>query len=215
MCLSGEGVVDAGGVCVAVVVDDSDLCICKMLGNVLGGSGALVGVVEADLIGVVLVSGDIGGRSRGGQGEDTIQIGLSGNSNTRSGGNAAAENLHTPVHEVVVSVDGLFCVVLVVLSVELNLEAAHSVDLVNRDLSAVLCSSAINGSATGQGTDKADLQSVAGSGSVCVVVSRCVVCLSRLAGVAAGNKQTGKHNQNEYEGYDFLHFSFSPFICKR
>ena len=195
-----------------------------MLGNVLSGSRALVGVVEADLIGVILVSGDVGGRSGGGQGEDTIQIGLSGNSNTRSGGNAAAENLHTPVHEVVVSVDGLFCVVLVVLSVELNLKAAHSVDLVNRDLSAVLCSSAINGSATGQGADKADLQSVAGSGSVCVVVSRCVVsngsavivvCLSRLAGVAAGNKQTGKHNQNEYKGYDFLHFSFSPFICKR
>ena len=163
-----------------------------MLADVLGGSGALVGVVEAELINVVLTFRDLGGACRGGQGEDTILVGLSGNGDTGGGGYGTDESLHAPVNQIVVSVDGLFSVVFVILRVEVDLDAALGIDLLDSQFSAILGSVAVNGCAAGQGANKANLQ--------CAAVS---------AGATAADKEGCYHDQNQYKCYNLFHFSFS------
>ena len=95
------------------------------------GSLALTGVSEANLEHVVLVGSYIAGRSGGSEHEHALFISLSRNSDTGSGGNGAQNHHGFVVHDFVVGVDGLFGVVLVVLNVQNNLQAALGVDFVN------------------------------------------------------------------------------------
>ena len=140
----------------------------------------MVRICEADLIDIVLAGGNLSGRGGGSQREDAVGISLGRDSDTGSGGDGADKNLHTPVHQVVVRVDRLLCIVFIVLRVELDLKTALGVDLLNGDLSAALCSIAVNRSAAGERTDKADLQCFAARS----VFLRAAAC-----------KQADEHNQ--------------------
>ena len=81
---------------------------------------------------------NIGAGSGGGQQEDMVAVALSRGGNTRGGSNGTQEHLHPPVLQGVVGVDGLLCIVGVVLILQVELQAAQSVDLLNGDLRAAL-----------------------------------------------------------------------------
>ena len=130
-----------------------------MLGDVAGGSGALVGIVEADLIDIILAFGDLDGGGGRSQHKDAILVGLSGNGDRGGGGGRAYEDLHAPVEEVVVGIDGFFGVVFIVLRLDLDLDAALGVDLLGSQLGAVFRGVAVLCVVAGQRADGADLQS--------------------------------------------------------
>lgn len=146
--------------------DDGDLAAQALFRNVLGGGGTLVGVHEAHLEHVVLTLGGSGGGSGGGQGEDAVGIGLSGSGLAGLGGHGAQGDLHAPVLENVVGVDGLLGVVLVILIAQVELDrAAFGVDLVHGDLGAAVGCVAVDSSAAGQGAGAAQLEGGAFGGS--------------------------------------------------
>ena len=113
--------------------------------------------------------GDGGGGGGGGQLEDPVTEALRRHGGAGAGGGAAVENLHPPVHQVVVGVDALLAVGLVVLAVELKLEAAQGVDLLNGDLGALVGGDAVLGGGAGEGADAADLN---GSGGPAATAGR-------------------------------------------
>ena len=190
--LGFKGLVNAGGVGAGVVIDHSDLGAGNVLGHVAGGSGALVGVVIADLIDVVFALGDLNGRGRRRQHKDTILIGLGGNGNGWRRGGRADKHLHAPVEQIVVSIDGLFCIAFVVLTVDFDLDAALGVDFLGGQLGTVLGGVAVLCGVTGQRADGTDLQRTGGA----------VGFLS-----AAGEKTCYKCYYKNYTQY-FFHFHF-------
>ena len=200
---------DAGGVNVIVLPDDRDLGAELLLCDVLSGCGALVRVHEAHLEYVVLALGYCNGGCGRGQSENAVAVVLSGGSLARLGGYGAEGQLHAPVLQGVVGVDGLLCVVLVVLIVQLELNiAALSVDLVNRDLRAVLCSVAVNCGCAGQRAGAAELEGCAGSRAVGRAV--CTVGAGGGRRAAAGQRRSQhcagqKHTECLFHG----DFSFS------
>lgn len=149
---------------VIVFVDDGDLRTVEVLIDVLGGTGALVGVGEADLEHVVIVvdGNDIVAGGGGGQGEHPVLIGQRDHGKGRLGGDGAHQDLHAVVHQGVVGVDGGLSVVDVVLSHQLKLDvAAQGIDFVHRDLGGIGHAGAIDGGAAGQGANDADFEGAA------------------------------------------------------
>ena len=129
-----------------------------MLGNILSGSGALVGVGEAYLEHIVLTVYNVKGGCRRSDLKDPVAVAFRRNCDTGLSGNGAEDYLHAPILKGVVSVNGFLCVVLIILKLQLKLSAAEGVDLVNGDLSAVLNCDAVGSSGAGKGADAADLE---------------------------------------------------------
>ena len=201
---------DAGGVNVIVLPDDSDLGAELLLCDVLCGCGALVRVNEAHLEHIVLVRGYRNGGSRRSQCENTVAVVLSGGSLARLGGYGAERQLHAPVLQGVVGVDSLLGVVLIVLIVQLELNiAALSVDLVNCDLCAVLAGVAVNSSRAGQRAGAANLEGSAGSGAVRAAVLRIGAARS---GAAAAGQRRSQHSAGKKHTECFLHGEIFSFV---
>ena len=201
---------NAGGVNVIVLPDDRNLGAELLLCNVLRGCGALVRVHKAHLEYVVLALGYCNGGCGRGQRENTVAVVLSGGSLARLGGYGAEGQLHAPVLQGVVGVDSLLGVVLIVLIVQLKLNiAALSVDLVNSDLRAVLCSIAVNGSRAGQRAGAANLEGSAGSGAVGAAVLRIGAARS---GTAAAGQRRSQHSAGEEHTECFLHGEIFSFV---
>ena len=157
---------DAFGVHVVVLPDDGDLGAQILLVNVTGSSGALVGVHEAHLEHVILALGGSLGRGRGGQGKDPVRIVLHGGGFAGLGGDGAQGELHAPVLQGVVGIDGLFGVVHVVLIAQLELDvAAQGVDLIHSQLCAVLGCHAVDGGIPGQRASATNLEGSASGGA--------------------------------------------------
>ncbi len=218
--LSHEAVADALGVSVIVAVDHGDLRIGEVLGHVVSGSGALVGVGEADLEHIVLAVDDVRGGSGGSQAEHAVGVSLGGNGDGGAGGHGADLDLHTPVEQGVVGIDGLFAVSLVVLALQLKLHAAGGVELVDCDLGGVDNGIAIDGGGAGQGAADADLKRAFGRGGIAGIrgVSRFRsggfgFFLGGLGSLAAAGAQRQYHYEAEYHAEKFLDFHVcSPFL---
>ncbi|CAN4035735.1 Multidrug export protein mepA, partial [Dysosmobacter welbionis] len=201
LCL--EVVPDTDGVLVIVFVDDGDLRTVEVLIDVLGGTGALVGVGEADLEHVIIVvdGNDIVAGGGGGQGEHPVLIGQRDHGKGRLGGDGAHQDLHAVVHQGVVGVDGGLSVVDVVLSHQLKLDvAAQGIDFVHRDLGGIGHAGAVDGGAAGQGANDADFEGAAAG----------ALPAGRIAGVgvgfirAAAGGQAEDHNHGHHEGKELL-----------
>ena len=210
LALGNEVVVDTGGVNVVVLPDDSDLGAELLLCDLVSSQSALCRVDEAHLEHIVLALGGTGGGSGRGQSENAVAVSLCCGSLARLGGYGAERQLHAPVLQRVVGVDSLLCVALVVLIVQLELNiAALSVDLVNRDLCAVLAGVAVNCVCAGQRAGAADLEGCAGSGAVGRVV--CTVGAGGSGRTAAGQRRC-QHCAGQKHTECFLHGVSSPFI---
>src|SRR5699024_2724860 len=126
------------------------------------------------------------------------------------------EQLHTPVLQVVVSVDGLLGVAFVVLEVQLDLQTAQSVDLLNSDLGAVLNGIAVLSSSAGQGAYAADLQDL---GTFSSALGSGVASGGSVIGggaVAAAGNQAENHGQGQHQTKNLFHGKFpSIFIYTR
>src|SRR5699024_10773125 len=146
-----ELVADAGGVHVFVLPDDEDALAQAPDVDVLGGGGALVVIGEAHLEHVVLVRDDRGRGGGGSQGEDPILEVQGGSAHAGGGGDGAQGDLHPPLLQGVVGVDGGLGHVHVVLIAQVELDgAALGVDLIHSDLGAVVGGQAIDGGVAGQ-----------------------------------------------------------------
>ena len=201
---------NTGGVNVIVLPDDRNLGAELLLCNVLRGCGALVRVNEAHLEHIVLICGYRNGGSRRSQCKNAVAVVLSGGSLARLGGYRAERQLHAPVLQGVVGVDSLLGVVLIVLIVQLELNiAALSVDLVNSDLRAVLCSIAVNRSRAGQRAGAANLEGSAGSGAVGAAVLRIGAARS---GTAATGQRRSQHSAGKKHTECFLHGEIFSFV---
>ena len=200
---------DTGGVNVIVLPDDSDLGAELLLCDLVSSQSTLRRVDEAHLEHIVLALGGTGGGSGRGQSENAVAVSLCCGSLARLGGYGAEGQLHAPVLQGVVGVNGLLGVALVVLIVQLELNiAALGVDLVNRDLCAVLAGVAINCVCAGQRAGAAELEGCAGSGAVGRAV--CVVGAGGSGRTAAGQRRSQhcagqKHTECLFHG----DFSFS------
>ena len=202
---------NAGGVNVIVLPDDRNLGAELLLCDVLCGCGALVRVHKAHLEYVVLALGYCNGGCGRGQRENTVAVVLSGGSLTRLGGYGAERQLHAPVLQGVVGVDSLLGVVLIVLIVQLELNiAALSVDLVNSDLRAVLCSIAVNSSRAGQRAGAANLEGSAGSGAV--GVAAVLRIRAARSGAAAAGQRRSQHSAGKEHTECFLHGEIFSFV---
>ena len=201
---------NTGGVNVIVLPDDRNLGAELLLCDVLRGCGALVRVHKAHLEYVVLALGYCNGGCGRGQCENAVAVVLSGGSLARLGGYGAEGQLHAPVLQGVVGVDSLLGVVLIVLIVQLKLNiAALSVDLVNSDLRAVLCSIAVNSSRAGQRAGAANLEGSAGSGAVGAAVLRIGAARS---GTATAGQRRSQHSAGEEHTECFLHGEIFSFV---
>ena len=171
----------------------------------------MVGVGEAHLEHIVLpgdghiafriclTADNIGGGGGGSQLKDPVRIGLGGNGDTGSRGGGAHQNLHAPVLQVVVGVDGLLGVVLVVLPVDLKLNAAQRVDLFHGKLRTVLGGVAVDSSRTSQGANAAQLDGAAGGsvfgGAGCGLGAGILSYAAFGAGAARGHRHNHGHSQ--------------------
>ena len=212
--LGHEGVPDALGVSVVVAVDDAHLRPGHVLGDIVGGANALVGVGEADLEHVVLAADDVGGGGGGGQGKYPVVVDLSGHGDGGAGGDGAHQDLHAPVHQGVVGVDGGLAVGHVVLGLELKLDAAQGVDLVHGDLGAVHGGVAVDGGVAGQGAHAAQLKGAAGAagggvGGGLAAVSGRGAAVGGLVIAAAAGGQAQYHGQSQQDTKKLLHHTFS------
>ena len=107
------------------------------------------------------------------------------------GRDRSERDLHAPVLEGVVGVDGLFGVVRVVLVIQLELNAAGRVDLVDGDLRAVLGGIAVNGGASRQRSRAAQLEGTGAEG--------------------AAGRHGGGENECEYVLFHRVHRAKHPF----
>ena len=117
LSLGREFLIDTGRISIAVVVDYRNLGAELLLFNILCGSNALVRVGKAHLeyivlalngnvaVAVGLTAYNVGRRSGRSKLENLIGVGLGGNRNAGLCGNGAHKDLHTPVFQLVVSVD--------------------------------------------------------------------------------------------------------------
>ena len=201
---------NAGGVNIIVLPDDRNLGAELLLCDVLCGCGALVRVHKAHLEYVVLALGYCNGGCGRGQSENAVAVVLSGGSLARLGGYGAEGQLHAPVLQGVVGVYRLLCVALVVLIVQLKLNiAALSVDLVNRDLCAVLAGIAVNSIRAGQRAGAANLEGSTGSGAVGAAVLRIGAARS---GTAAAGQRRSQHSAGKEHTECFLHGEIFSFV---
>ena len=152
----------------------------------------MVRVIEADLVDIVLSFSDF--CRRGGRRELKNAIGISHRGNGDAGlcGSSAHEDLHTPVHQIVVGVDGFFDIVLIVLRVQRELNAAFCVDFIDSKLRTVFGGNAVHGRVTCQRTDQAELQSIAAFGILFTTAS----------------KKAQNQSCNHYNTHYFFHFHF-------
>ena len=127
-----------------------------MFGNVLRRSGALRRVGEAQLIDVVLVGNDIGRGGRRGEHEHAVVISFRGDRDAGAGSDRADDHLRAPVPQGIIGIDARFRIVLVILHVELNLDAAQRVDFINGDLRALSNGRAVAGGRASHRADQAD-----------------------------------------------------------
>ena len=209
--LLAEALVQAGGVVVGGVVDDTDLGTGELGGYQLSGGSALVGVGEAHLEDVVTGQSQRLGGGGGSQVEHVVGGGLGSHSQSGTGGNLTGHDLHTPVLQHVVSGNGLLAVSLIVLSVELDLQTALGVDFLNGHFHAGLHGQAIGGGAAGQRAGHADLHGagtgrsrVTGGGSG----SR---GRSSRGGVAAAGKDGCHQDKSHGKSKILFHFRFLLF----
>ena len=206
-----EGIVDTGGVGVAVVVDDGHLAAQVVILDVVGGGNALVGVGEADLEHVVLTGGNVGGGSGGGQLEVAGGVGLSRHGHTGGGSGAAVDDLGAVADEGVVGVDGLLGITLVVLEVQLKLEATQGVDLLHGHLGALLGGKAIHSGGAGQGANAADLNGAGGragtglNGSSLGGARLAGSGSSRVAGAAAAGQKRQAQRASQCKRQSAIH----------
>ena len=202
---------NAGGVNIIVLPDDRNLGAELLLCDVLCGCGALVRVHKAHLEYVVLALGYCNGGCGRGQSENAVAVVLSGGSLARLGGYGAEGHLHAPVLQGVVGVYRLLCVALVVLIVQLKLNiAALSVDLVNRDLCAVLAGIAVNSIRAGQRAGAANLEGSAGSGAV--GVAAVLRIRAARSGAAAAGQRRSQHSAGKKHTECFLHGEIFSFV---
>ena len=201
---------DTGGVNVIVLPDDSDLGAELLLCDLVSSQSTLRRVDEAHLEHIVLALGGTGGGSGRGQSENAVAVSLCCGSLARLGGYGAEGQLHAPVLQGVVGVNGLLGVALVVLIVQLELNiAAFGVDLVNRDLCAVLAGVAVNSSRAGQRAGAANLEGSAGSGAVGAAVLRIRAARS---GAAAAGQRRSQHSAGKKHTECFLHGEIFSFV---
>ncbi len=130
-----------------------------MLGDVLRGSLALVGVGEADLEHVVLVLDNGGGGSGGGQEEHAVGVALSARGFAWLRGGGAQDHLRAGVQSGVVGVDDLFHVVLVVFVDQFDfVSAARFIDFRGGYFRTVQGRQAVQSGRAGSGADMGDLE---------------------------------------------------------
>src|SRR5699024_3683356 len=122
--LGHKVVPDALGVGVVVAIDDGDLGVLKVLVDVLGGAGALVGIGEAHLEDVVVALDDVVAGAGGRQGEHPLLIGVGHHGQGGAGGDGAQQDLHSLVHQGVVGVDGSLGIAGVILADQAELDVA-------------------------------------------------------------------------------------------
>ena len=193
--LGHEGVTDALGVSVVIAVDHGHLGAGHVGAHIDGGAAALVGVGEAELEHIVLTGGHVGGGGGGSQGKDPLLIDLGRNGDGGAGGDRAYQNLHTPVHQAVIGVDGGLTVGHVVLKLELDLGAVHAaggVDFVNGDLAAVHDGLAVDGSVTGDGAYAAEVKAAGLGGGI-------GAGLSGSLGGCSGSAAAAGHETHDHE----------------
>ena len=162
----------------------------------------MVGVGEADLEHVVLTGSHIHGGGGGRDHEGAVIVAGVSHRHGSTGGGGANQNLHAPVHQGVVGVDGLFAVGLVVLALELKLDlGVAGVDLVDGQLGTVDHGLTVDGGVTGQGADGAQLKGldlVAGLGGIRIAGTAGIAGIIGTAGTAGG--QTEHHSRGHNKG---------------
>ena len=201
-----EGVEDAGGIGIAVVIDGGDLGAQLVLLDVVRSGLALVGVGEAGLEHVVAALGHLGGGGGGGQLEDAVVKGLGGHGHAGGGGGGAVQHLHPLALQVVIGVDGLLGIALVILKVQGKLQAAQGVDLIHGDLSARLGGDAVHGARAGQGADTADLDDVALIGRAVGSGAGVRGGAVRTVAAAAASQQADAQGAGQKHGKILFHF---------
>lgn len=155
--LALKGLIDTGGIGVSVVVDDGDLLADLLVEDVFSGRGALCRVREADLIRIVLVRDDLQRGGGGREHEHALVIRLRGDSNAGGCRHAAKDDLRALVQRRVVSVDGLFSVVFIVLHIQHNVHLAGGVDFFHGDFRAARNCQTIDGGSAGHRANHADV----------------------------------------------------------
>ena len=193
---------DALRVGVIVAVQHGDLGVRHVFGDVVSGGNALVGVGEADLEHIVLAGGHVHSGSGGRDHEGALAVADISHSHGSTGGGGADQNLHAPVHQLVVGVGGLFAVGLVILALELKLDlGVAGVDLVDGQLGTVDHGLAVDGGVTGQGADGTQLEGldlVAGLGGIGIAGTAGIAGIIGTAGTAGG--QTEHHSRGHNKG---------------
>ena len=186
-----EVLMDSLGIHIVIFPNHSDLRAKLFLRDILGGSGALVGVHKAHLEDVILPLNVGRGGSGGRQRKDAIRIILHGGGLTGLRSDRTQGDLHSPVLQGIVGVDSLFRVVDIVLITEVKLDVSpQCVDLVHCNLGAVFGGHAVDCRRAGQGTGTAQLESSACGGALTVVVSRGL--LITAAGAQAQDHHSGQ-----------------------
>ena len=176
----------------------------------------MVRIREAHLINVVLPLDDRRAGSGRGQRKDTVGVVLRRSGLARLGGNRTQRDLHAPVLQGIVCVDRFLRVVLVVLILEFKLDrAALGVDLIHRDLRAVLRRVAVNRRAAGQRAGAAELKCRAGR-SVFRAAGAAVICRIAVPAIAAAAGQHGSaHGRRKKQAECLFHVDFLPnFWCR-
>ena len=161
--LGGEGLVQAEGVVVGVVIEDGDGLGAQVVLAELGRDARLIRIEEAGTEHVVARIGDL---IRGGGGGDGRNAGLGSlveDRDGRRGGHGAHERDDVLAHELVEHAHGVGRIALIVTPDELNLLAEHAavrVDLVHGVVDARLNGQAVHGDSAGQRRQAADLHGV-------------------------------------------------------
>ena len=157
-----EALIDTGRIRIGVIINDSNFGRQFVTGDVFGRFHALVGVGEAHAERVVVFHA-LGRRTGGSQLEHIVRFGFVGNSHAGVTGNRTHQQVHAPVFQIVVRIDGFFRIVFIILEFEFDLhtgDTARFVDLFNSHFGAVFNSFAINSRSTGGRSDTTDLQNL-------------------------------------------------------
>ena len=135
-----------------------------MIRNILRGSGALSGILEAHAIDVILALCDhVGGAGRR-EHEHAFFIRDIGHGDAGTGCHGCQQDIDAVVQQLIISVDGQLAVRLVILRQDFQLEAALRVDLFRGNLRAALHSQAILRIGARQRANDADFHGFLGKG---------------------------------------------------
>ena len=195
--LLGERLIQARGVVDVGLIEHGDLLAEVVVGDVVGGSGALRGVIEADAEGLVVA---VDALLRGGGAGDDQQIVVLGGGDDGlclAGEDAAEGDVHTVVHQLTEGGDSGVGIALGVLGLQDELaavDAAGLVDLVHGDLRAVAGGGAVVGVVAGHGANQAQLD----GGAV-------VGALTAAAAAAAADQHGHGHGNGHEQAKDFFH----------